>query len=352
MGSKNKTKIGAVFMALVIVMTAICGPGSVQATPTMTTTYDTPDLYVNETAIADYYSDDSRTDDYMHETFDSCITEDIESCMDHGVGEYDGYMAGTNYVGVKSTQASGEFFGTSAIWFNASDGETYTSSAGDAYVFLDNSTKTDSVGTIEVDILIEQDTEEFELGFYFGSYIVYLNQTDADEFSTNTSISQTFTAPDTGVDLQFNLSKGTWHHVIISVVDNLIDGFELTVFVDNVSVVFSDNKLGIGNPDFKTVGITLDNGDSIGTDVLMDNLVMYNGSFNYSELYDAVAGTHLNQSIESLMGLLPLMIIGSIFMGGSAASGRRKKKKSSKKKSKKTSKRSSKKKSRKRSRRK
>lgn len=303
-----RLKFSSGIMGILLMIALVTAGGTVTGTTTVTYQAISLDQMVNETVIYDYYNSagDSRVDNYMLETFDSCTTDDIDSCMDHMAGENDPWG---NHMGVKTTQTTGEYYGTSALWFNATDGETYATGSGDAILYVDNSTKTDNVATVEFDVLFESDTEAIELGFVFGSYFVYLNSSDG--FDYNWSVTQTFTNPDVKQTFAYNISRGEWHHVIISVVDSLIDGFELTFWIGNTSIVFSDSKQGIGNPDFKTVFTALDNGDSLGSDIVIDNVAMYNGSFNYTEIYTALTREYTSAVISSY---LPVIIMLS-FVG-------------------------------------
>ncbi len=300
-------------LAVLILLVAVITSMGASAYPSGSIDFYTysDEQFVNTSVLSEYYVDDERIDDYFYESFDG------------EAGEYD-FIDGvsTEYaygLNAKKTNVDSESFdwagndrGTGALWFNFTDGTTSPGAAHLPNVYLDNGTFGDDVSTIEFDFLLEDDTEYTSIGgtWFDGRWgINFTADGENDTFFTST------TNPDIEQTFGFAFSSGVWHHLILSYTNNLIDGFELTCFVDNASVVITDGRLDTPTVPFSTIYTWIDTGVVMGRDIVIDNLVFYNGSFNSTEIGLALSGSYLDAQLNDLLAVVITMAMLGMVIG-------------------------------------
>jgi hypothetical protein len=301
----NRNMFTSIIMAFCLLMVVVTGAGNTVADVSYHYSTLEGEYLVNETVLYDYYGPqgDSRVDDYMLEDFDDSTYEFIDG------------ISATKANGMYHhiTTTTGEYLGEGALYINSTDSaSTFNpSSVARPFIYIDNSTLTDSVWAWEFDFMLEQDTEPMSMEFGIGGGFLYLNLS-----ATTTTITSYYTGltPDQGSTHYYNVSNGVWNHAIISIVDNIIDGFEMTVFINNASAIFNDNKQSLTTTSgLSTIGFyatTATTGNDRGRDLIFDNLVMYNGSFNSTEILRALTLTYTETLISSM---IPLIITVSVF---------------------------------------
>ena len=292
-------------VALMLLVTLATLGGSVSGYPTSETNFYfyEDEKFVNETVLATYYRSDDRTTNYFFESFDgSGGTYDIID------GVSDPSRTGKNW-GAKKTNVDSESFDwgentepTGAMWFNFTDGGTADSSG--SAIWFGNGTLDVDVRSFELDFLLEDDTEAVSIcstGWVLRLFCVNFTADDG-----NATVHTGVTTPEKGGSFNRSFDSGKWHHMIFSVVNDLVNGFEMTIFIDNASVVIEDSKQsGLGaDIGFQLYPLTW-TGAAIGRDIVIDNLVVYNGSFNSSEISSALSGTSMSLTLQ---GILPVMV--------------------------------------------
>jgi hypothetical protein len=305
-GVPMKKTIKSLFMLLVLSLFIGASGGCVTAETTVTYTTHSRTDFINETVIANSFSGDDRIDDYQHETFDDPYT------YIGGISE--GWAYDTNY-----TTDETESFGGSAIYINVEDGHSFNINNAEYNIVHLNSTDGD-VQAFELDFMFEDNSYTGYLCTqWFGYEFAGNPATCVNITSSNTTVFTKLPNPDLGASLGYQLEAGKWHHMIQSVKNNIVDGLEVTIIIDNVSVVMNaPKKAGLALDTFKIGWMPGFSGTSVtgGRDIILDNLILYNGSFNDTELIGALSTVHTLAIVGEITGIflafIPVMIIVGI----------------------------------------
>lgn len=306
-----KNRISAYLIAVMLLVTVTALGGTVIGTATEEYTFGSYDRedFVNSSVIAEYYGTDDRTDDYMLETFNDCSGNDC-SAYDIIDGITDPALGGQQ-TGVAFTSSPSESFGGSAVFINTSDGET-AGAADTAVLYLSNSTLDDEVFTLEFDFMLDNDDEDFVFMIeILSEWALVFNHT-AD--GANDTIHTALTTPDIGSSLGFELAEGVWHHLILSVCNDMVNGLVVTVFISNTTIEFTDSRdSSLTTLENGRMALGPLSGADAGSDFVFDNIAYYNGSFNTSEVTAALSGTYISAQLGSFFQVaLTLGIIGMI----------------------------------------
>lgn len=303
-------KVFTVLMALLltILSTGIVSGDTATAYLNSHNSITNGDQWTNTSVLGSFYVGDDRVADYMWEDFDDTTYDFIDglSC---------GWKAGGTSTGTCVDQSTlTDFFGDGGVIINSTDSASTFAMASktSSAMYIDNSTLTDDVYTWEFDIMLEEDTEPFSMRMIVGGENIYLN---LSVVATNMSVHQTQSDPHLGDFFEYNISSGEWHKVIVSVSDTFAGGFNVTVFIDGVSVSLGMSFQGIAdNTGFSAIWFYLPaesgNSNDLGRNALMDNLIMYNGSFSEAEIYRAMTQTY---NMGMITDLLPLIVTVAVF---------------------------------------